>query len=165
MYPVSAHAQFGGWDDDDDEPPMEEIVVVGRPQDGFGFAGFGTMLDFPNFYGVLDINWRNQLNDFLDSANEASDQYCDSQIENWVNFCHLTVERANVGCLTLGLGAAMSGLRALGLLESIPGLIGANGTVLLGCTELREAAHAECEAIAASDRAPQIASCPGHTSD
>ena len=159
--PVSAQAQFSGWDDD--EPPMEEIVVIGKRQNNRGFAGFDSVLEYLDFRDAVDINWMNQLNEILNYANEASEQYCNSQIDNWLAQCHITVERANVGCLTLGLGGAMYVLRALGLLQNIAGLTAGNGTVLLGCTELREAAHADCEAIAASSRAPEIAGCPGHT--
>ena len=81
-YSTSAYSQI--WDDDE---PIDEIVVVGRQTD-YGFAGFGSIFDFLGFQEFFSDGWLSQLNELLDNANEANDQYCTAKIESWRADCH-----------------------------------------------------------------------------
>ncbi len=154
-YSTSAQSQF--WDDDD--PPMDEIVVVG--QRDYGFAGFGSIFELLDFQALYYDAWLNQLNELLDNANDASEQYCAAQIEFWRADCHHRMDTAAVVCVTGGALVFANALRLLGIIgNGSLDLLGGGG-LLLSCGELNYRAHQTCDAIADSSRGPQVAQCPG----
>lgn len=139
-----------------DEEPIEEIITYGERD----FSGFSSIFGLWDFTGMFADNWLNELNAVLEAVEAAQEQVCNQQIEQWRQDCHTQMNVAYAGCGLSGVLMLGSAIRyALPeWLRPSAAPIGATG-LGLSCTAWNQAAHAHCDAIADSDRAPQVAQC------
>lgn len=158
-----AHA-VGGFDEQNHV--MDEIVVVGTPPSSTGFGVIGGWFSF----ATVDISDQfRSLDRFLgalsvanDRLIEASEQYCSQKIEEWRRDCHDGMETAHTYCIVSGAFMTGALIRA-----RIPapfrssGSIGAGFGTMRTCNDVRFRAHRNCDRIADSSAASQIAECPG----
>ena len=157
-FAVSTDAEAQGFFND--EEPMEEIVVVGQRQDRPDYAGFNSIFELWDFRESFENSFNDQLRDLLDQANEASEQMCQAQIDQWVADCHQQVNVLVAGCAISGGNLVGGAMRAW---EAFRRLIGATAGPIsaFSCTNIYQDGHASCDAIGASSEGPRVAGCPG----
>ncbi|MEL7310663.1 MAG: hypothetical protein AAFN07_04075 [Pseudomonadota bacterium] len=157
-----AEAQFY----DQESEIVDEIISVGTRPAGFDFGSLGgwlswSILDIGDLNGDLN-NLGNSLQNFLDAANEASEEQCRQRVEDWRSRCHTQMNVNHGLCIASSMFLLGAPIRAL-----IPrayqrasnfgaGLVGGSR-----CAGWNARAHMSCDAIADSDAAPRIAQCDG----